>query len=828
MKQIIGTQIFHYAPYIQKTWIVVLAGIVFGTFTNECQAQGLASAGTEFWLGFFPNASSQNFSFSPDTSLTEFFLSATAPDTAYVTFDGTTTAYPLAMNSVATVNLHGRGITNASEDPSNNSVHIQTHSPITVYGYFDKYGSGLGGSPDGYLGLPVPALGTDYYTVNYTENENFDGIETAEFLIIAAYDSTWVTITTASHTQDKYGNLSHNPGDTWSVMLSKGQSYLVQSSGNYPTIDDLTGSHVVGSKPIAILTGHQEADIPLKMQSADYLIEMMPPTDTWGTQYFEMPMAGRTICGDYIRILSAENNNSITANGTPIGTLNAGQWMEQTTVTTPQVYTSSNGKPFIVAQYSYSNHYLNDPANADPFLVLLTPRQEFQNQILFRTPPPAQGSSFKNYVTILAPLDSMSSITINGRSATSYPSAGQINFTGSNPPTGALRVLLPDGSNSYLATSNVRFGMYQYGISNYEGYGWPAGMALNRTSTSTLPPVQLFSSSCGDYAVSLFEARGHPQDAVSGARIADVALITQAGDLRWNKPSYNYTFTIDSSFQPGDSAATFSLNVIDPTKLAYAAIYVIDYAGHDTIYEYTNTNGSSNVVALVSASNSDRLIVTPGTKLDLYLSIDDPGSMSESLTEIDASVMFDSDAVAPQSTIGMNDWDVNSTIVNAGVIQLHCTPTATATRSLAGPIAHLEFNTYLSKSITSNIQLANIELDSANNRVFPCGISSFSVQFNGCGTPTLQQLMKNGYIPLEIQSIIPNPAADAVQISFSNSSDSLLSYQITDDLGQTRLSGVTDNGVLSINVSSLPQGVYFLRTMGADGIPISSKLVIAR
>ncbi len=583
------------------------------------------------------------------------------------------------MNSVATVNLHGHGITNISEDPSNNSVHIQTRSPITVYGYFDKYGSGLGGSPDGYLGLPVPALGTDYYTVNYTEDDNFDGTETAEFLVIAPYDSTTVTITTASHTQDMYGNLSHNPGDTWSVMLMKGQTYLVQSSGYYPTVDDLTGSHVVGSKPIAVFTGHQEADIPLNMQSADYLIEMMTSTDTWGTQYFEMPMAGRTICGDYIRILSAKDGNTITANGTPIGTLNAGQWMERNTVTSPQVYASSNGKPFIVAQYSYSNHYLNDPANADPFLVLLTPREQFENQILFRTPPPAQGSSFTNYVTILAPLDSMSFISINGKSATSYPSAGQANFTGSNPSIGALRLLLPNGSNSYFATSNVRFGMYQYGISDYEGYGWPAGMALNRLSTNTLPPAQLFSNSCGDYAVTLFDTLASPENSSTSSRISEVAFITQPGDLRWSKPSYNYTFTLDSSFQPGDSATTFSLTVIDPSQPAYAAVYVINYAGNDTVYEYTNNSGSSDAIELLSSSNTDNLSVAPGTKIDVYLTAKNLGSENESLTSIDVSVVVDSEATTPYSITGMNGWDVTATSVNAGLIQLHCIATPNST-----------------------------------------------------------------------------------------------------------------------------------------------------
>ncbi len=54
MKQIFGTRIFHFARFIQKKWIVVLAGLIIGGIVQICPAQGLSSSGTEFWLGFFP------------------------------------------------------------------------------------------------------------------------------------------------------------------------------------------------------------------------------------------------------------------------------------------------------------------------------------------------------------------------------------------------------------------------------------------------------------------------------------------------------------------------------------------------------------------------------------------------------------------------------------------------------------------------------------------------------------------------------------------------------------------------------------------------------
>jgi len=80
---------------------------------------------------------------------------------------------------------------------------------------------------------------------------------------------------------------------------------------------------------------------------------MLPPVDKWGTQYFDMRWQGRTGCGDYIRVLSAEDGNQITYNGKGPLFLNAGEFAERDLVTDPEVYTSINNKKFIVAQYSY-------------------------------------------------------------------------------------------------------------------------------------------------------------------------------------------------------------------------------------------------------------------------------------------------------------------------------------------------------------------------------------------------------------------------------------------------------------------------------------------
>ncbi|HZK75751.1 MAG TPA: choice-of-anchor D domain-containing protein, partial [Candidatus Kapabacteria bacterium] len=69
-------------------------------------------------------------------------------------------------------------------------------------------------------------------------------------------------------------------------------------------------------------------------------------------------------------------------------------------------------------------------------------------------------------------------------------------------------------------------------------------------------------------------------------RIASISMITAASDPRWPKPSFNYTFIPETKFQIGDSVYLATITVNDPAQDAYAAIYAVDLAGNDTVYQY--------------------------------------------------------------------------------------------------------------------------------------------------------------------------------------------------------------------------------------------------
>ena len=146
-------------------------------------------------------------------------------------------------------------------------------------------------------------------------------------------------------------------------------------------------------------------------------------------------------------------------------------------------------------------------------------------------------------------------------------------------------------------------------------------------------------------------------------------------------------------------------------------------------------------------------------------------------------------------------------------------------------LSTLHFFPYVTRSSRTSINLENPTLVSSYNRSQDCiasvstGQTGFTLQ-SECGYNKLSGFLDSSKVLIE--SIVPNPSSDAVQISFINPTSSAISYQVLDALGQTRLTGVAASTALSLDVSSLPEGVYFFRAANGTGFTASSKLVIVR
>ena len=94
---------------------------------------------------------------------------------------------------------------------------------------------------------------------------------------MAPSDETTITITPSDRTKG-----GKDPNVPFTIMLNAGESYQVQAS---IADGDMTGSHILADKKIAVFGGDSWTQVPMSCGTRDNLLEQMYPVSTWGKQF---------------------------------------------------------------------------------------------------------------------------------------------------------------------------------------------------------------------------------------------------------------------------------------------------------------------------------------------------------------------------------------------------------------------------------------------------------------------------------------------------------------------------------------------------------------
>ena len=323
-----------------------------------------------------------------------------------------------------------------------------------------------------------PSLGTDYVAMSY-RNGSLQG---SEFALVATADSTSVTVTPAATAGNRPGGVSYT------VSLNQGQTYQLQKLLPIPQAGqiadtDLTGSFIHADKPIAFFSGHQCAFVPQNAGTCDWLVEQIPPVDTWGSHFVTMPLAGRT-GGDLFRFLAATDNTHVSVNGSLVATLNKGGFYEQV-LSQPSEIGSDN--PILVAQFAQGHGISGGPNgadDADPMMSLVVPYDQFGGNATVMSAPSAADFD-AHFINVVAPASGKGSVLLDGQA---IPVASFIDI-GSSGFSGAQLAVAP---GSHTVTGSVPFGTVAYGFGLFNAYGYNGSMCLATTkanSTITLTPT---------------------------------------------------------------------------------------------------------------------------------------------------------------------------------------------------------------------------------------------------------------------------------------------------------------------------------------------------
>ncbi|KAK7481421.1 hypothetical protein BaRGS_00027377 [Batillaria attramentaria] len=266
---------------------------------------------------------------------------------------------------------------------------------------------------DFFTPIPTGKLGTEYYTVGYQKSLSI----AASFVTVTApYGDTEVNVTLprreiTSETVVIDG-VTYDQNDVISVRLQELQTLQIQMSL------DLTGTHIVSSKPVAVLSGQNRSSI-FDSGCASHLLDQVPPIENWGKTFVLIPSPGQAE-GDLYRFVAKEPMTTVTlGTGNVIKVQDAGDFGEFFLDGGTYVYAESD-KPVLVVHYSIEQPTLgtNDKGKTikdpgDPAMEFLASLEDALSFYRFAT---EEGDgSMELFVTITVTYTDVTSLLINGQ-----------------------------------------------------------------------------------------------------------------------------------------------------------------------------------------------------------------------------------------------------------------------------------------------------------------------------------------------------------------------------------------------------------------------------
>lgn len=464
------------------------------------------------------------------------------------------------------------------------AVHITAQDPIVAYG-MTRYQY----TSDGFLALPVSALGMEYIIASYADVAD-NGTSVGQYLpseaaVVAPFNNTVVHFTLGGNTVTSTpGGML--PGDTETFTLDKGDVLMLSSLGHGA---DLSGSKIVANKPVAVVSGNYCAYVPITTPACDHLSEMETPTNTWGKEYVVTKIFGR-LQSSFIKIMAKEPNTTVYRDGVQIGVIAeaggiSGEGYLEMRVSEDDIdnHIISADKPICVTQFNPGQ--VDDGVISDPFQLVLTPEEQYLNYIVFTTPGVGNHSGFDdNYLNLVFELDDNGDIptdfeygvfedgslvwnSITGTFGTSFDAVGTIN----GKAYGVKIIHLP-GDDVYHFRCPKKFAAYAYGFSNYDSYGFPASASMVEIAgvVDTESPTPSFILSDNG------SVGGEVSDWTGDGAGSLASVFLRGAD------SYNYTMSVDEYIPGTDNRARWNLTVGNPAEPARAVLSFVDRAGNDT------------------------------------------------------------------------------------------------------------------------------------------------------------------------------------------------------------------------------------------------------
>ncbi len=471
-----------------------------------------------------------------------------------------------------------------NDTAQNNLVHLSSSDEFVAYAI-----NRAPFSSDAALALPVDTFNTEYIVTTYDEP-----FLSAEFVVVAAFDATTVTITPSRDAKN-----GHAAGVPFDVVLNRGEGYMVQNLLNGPN-GGLAGSIVTANKPVGLSNGNGCTQVPYGTAYCDAVFEIAQPVQTWGSSTVVVNLPNRP-SGSRYRVLASQDATEIFLDGVSQGSINRGEFMELGSL--PDSHVVSGSHPIFVTQFMTGSTSpgatLGDPAQGN-----MIPPAQFLNQYTFST---VGGQQFaQHFLTLIVNNADLSNISLDG-----VPVGSGVFSPILGSDYSSAVVALTEGTHTTASVSP--HGITVEGYNQDDSYLYPGGarFAFINPQGDANPPICNVSFLAGPpQSFTGTATDNRPTEDINNNHVLD-----QGEDLNGNgqidkdsgvffveltPDSSNLSLNVDA-FIPGAGQVGFSVSLVDPNVAYSGTVKVTDGAGNTCVSPLSalDCNGVFNGNAVV-------------------------------------------------------------------------------------------------------------------------------------------------------------------------------------------------------------------------------------
>ncbi len=387
---------------------------------------------------------------------------------------------------------------------------IRVHSDLPIVAHVELEYEFTG---DGAMLIPDAALGTEYVVSSYPDvSAMYDELELpSETTVTAIEDGTtvWFTLGGNALTEATNGMKS---GETRQYTLNAGD---VLSIATATFEGDVSGSYVRATKPVAVYSGNQCANVPTIIRWCDYILCSETPMHAWGKTYHFPTILGRQ-ANAYLQIMAAADDTEVLRDGVPVALINGPGGVRGVGFYSSVSLDGSQRGINYSSDKAINITWLNpgterDGVQTEPFAMPLIPVEQYSRFVWLNMPHTASERFQRSSLSVIyalsdngvVPPDLEILVRIGGtmawtRLSDSFGSSPGSIFPGKvNGKTWAeKRLIVADGTDIYAIRSlGDPFAVYLTGVSGAESYGMRAAARFNDlTVDDHLPPINIFTT----------------------------------------------------------------------------------------------------------------------------------------------------------------------------------------------------------------------------------------------------------------------------------------------------------------------------------------------